>query len=229
VITYDWNITESVRLKAETYYQTLSHVPVERFASSFSALNTGGNYSLPDNTNLVNNGSGRNYGVELTLERFFSKGYYFLITTSLFDSKYKGSDGVLRNTAFNTQYVANTLAGKEWRVGKNKNFLSLNIKLTTIGGKYLTPIDYQKSQQFGRTIYKNSEAFSVKQDPYFRTDVKISYRKEYKRSTLEVSLDLQNITNHKNIFSQSYDPRTNVVVTQYQQSFFPVPYMRFTF
>jgi hypothetical protein len=229
VLTYDWNISESVRLKAETYYQTLSNVPVERFASSFSALNTGGNYSLPDNTNLVNKGSGRNYGLELTLERFFSKGYYFLITTSLFDSKYKGNDGVLRNTAFNTQYVANTLAGKEWRVGKNKNFLSLNIKLTTIGGKYLTPIDYQKSQQFGRTVYKNSEAFSVKQDPYFRTDVKISYRKEYKRSTLEVSLDLQNITNHKNIFSQSYDPRTNVVVTQYQQSFFPVPYMRFTF
>jgi hypothetical protein len=229
VLTYDWNITNNVRLKAETYYQLLSNVPVESDPSSFSALNVGGNYSSPDNTNLVNKGSGRNYGVELTLERFFSKGYYFLVTTSLFDSKYKGSDGILRNTAFNTQYVVNTLAGKEWRVGKNKNFLSLNLKLTTIGGKYLTPIDREQSQIYRRTIYKNAEAYSVKQDPYFRTDLKISYRKEYKRSTLEVSLDLQNLTNNKNIFSQSYNPRTNAIVTQYQQSFFPVPYVRFTF
>jgi len=163
------------------------------------------------------------------LERFFSKGYYFLITSSFFDSKYKGSDGIERNTAFNTGYVVNALAGKEWQLGKKGKYLSLNLKLTTIGGKYLTPIDFDLSQQYGRTIYKESEAFSEQQDPYFRTDLKISYRKEYAKSTLEVALDLQNITNNKNIFSQSYNPRTNSIVTQYQQSFFPVPFVRFTF
>jgi hypothetical protein len=229
VLTYDWNITQNVRLKAETYYQTLSNVPVEKDPSAFSALNMGADYNLSDKGNLVNNGTGRNYGLELTIERFFSKGYFFLVTTSIFDSKYKGSDGVLRNTAFNTQYVVNTLAGKEWRVGKKRNFLAVNLKLTTIGGKYLTPIDFELSQQYKRTIYKESQAFSDKQDPYFRTDLKISYRKEYKKSTLEVSMDLQNLTNHQNIFAQSYNARTNSVVTQYQQTFFPVPYVRFTF
>ncbi|HOX82573.1 MAG TPA: TonB-dependent receptor [Chryseolinea sp.] len=229
VLTYDWNISSNLRLKAETYYQSLSNIPVEKKLSSFSSLNTGASFGPGDEANLVNEGTGINYGVELTLERFFSKGYYFLITTSIFDSKYKGSDGVERNTAFNTGYVVNALAGKEWQLGKKGKYLSLNLKLTTIGGKYLTPIDFDLSQQYGRTIYKEDEAFSEQQDAYFRTDLKISYRKEYRKSTLEIALDLQNITNNKNIFSQSYNPRTNSIVTQYQQTFFPVPFVRFTF
>lgn len=229
VFTYDWNINEQFRLKAETYYQELSNVPVEQRLSSFSAINSGASFIPSDADSLVSNGEGTNYGVELTLERFFHKGYYFLITGSLFDSQYKGSDGVERNTAFNTNYVLNTLAGKEWRVGRNRNYLVLNAKLTTIGGKYLTPVDQAASQQSGNTIYQEDRAFSEKQDPYFRVDVKVSYRKEYAKSTLELAVDFQNITNNQNVFSQSYNPRTNTVATQYQQGFFPVPFVRFTF
>lgn len=229
VVTYDWNITDQLRLKAETYYQELSNVPVEQRASSFSAINSGASFIPSDADSLVSKGDGTNYGIELTLERFFHKGYYFLITGSLFDSQYKGSDGVERNTAFNTQYVLNTLAGKEWRVGRNRNYLVVNAKLTTIGGKYLTPIDQEASQQSGYTIYQEDKAFSEKQDPYFRMDVKVSYRKEYAKSTLELAVDFQNITNNQNVFSQSYNPRTNTIVTQYQQGFFPVPFVRFTF
>ncbi len=229
VLTYDWNISDNLRLKAETYYQTLSNVPVERTPTSYAALNDGSSFIPSDTDSLVSNGTGRNYGVELTLERFFNKGFYFLITGSLFDSKYTGSDDIERNTAFNTQYVLNTLAGKEWRVGQKRNYLVLNLKLTTIGGKYLTPIDFQASQQLGRTVYDEANAFSEKQDPYFRVDLKFSYRKEYANSTLEMAVDFQNLTNDQNIFSQAYNARTNSIVTQYQQGFFPVPFVRFTF
>jgi hypothetical protein len=229
VLTYDWNLSEIVRIKAEAYYQELSNVPVERNASSFSAINTGISFGPSNKVNLVNNGTGRNYGIELTLERFFSKGYYFLITTSLFDSKYTGSDNIERNTAYNTQYVVNALAGKEFRVGKNKNFLSLNLKVTSIGGRYLTPLNFSASQLRGQAVYNESLAYSEKQTPYFRTDFRVAYRKEYKKSTLEFALDLQNVTGNQNIFSQTYNPRTNSIANQYQQGFFPVPFVRYTF
>lgn len=229
VLTYDWNISDHLRLKAEAYYQALRNVPVEQNASPYSAINTGASFAPADADSLVNNGTGTNYGLELTLERFFHRGFYFLITTSLFDSRYEGSDGIERNTAYNTRYVANALFGKEWRVGKNKNFFSANIKLTTIGGKYLTPIDLVASQQAGRAIFRESEAFTEQQTPYFRTDIKLAYRKEYRRSSLEIALDLQNVTANQNIFAQNYNPRTNQIVTQYQQGFFPVPFVRYTF
>jgi hypothetical protein len=229
VLTHDWNITDNVRLKTEGYYQTLSNVPVERNPSSFSAINTGTSFDPSNRDSLINEGVGRNYGIELTLERFFSKGYYYLLTTSIFNSRYEGSDGVERNTAYNTQYVLNALFGREFKLGTRQRFLSMSLKTTLIGGKYLTPIDFTASQQFGRTIYNERDAFSEKQDNYFRTDIKLAYRKEYKRSTLEIALDLQNITNNQNIFAQNYNPRTNTIVTQYQQAFFPVPFVRYTF
>lgn len=225
-------LTSNVTLKAEAYYQFIDRAPITKSSSpgSFSALNTGNSFAPDDEANLENKGMGENYGVELTLERTFTKGFYYLLTGSLFDSKYKGSDGVWRNTAFNTGYAANALVGKEWKVGKEKqNVFAFNIKLSAIGGRYLTPINLTESQQQERAIFDETRAFSVKQTEYFRTDIKLSYRREFKKSTLEFSLDLQNVTNHNNVFTQQYNRRTNSLITQYQQGFFPVPFTRFTF
>jgi hypothetical protein len=78
-------------------------------------------------------------------------------------------------------------------------------------------------------VFIEEKAFSERQQAYFRTDVKIYYRKEYKKSTLEYAIDLQNVTNHQNVFRQDYNRRTNSIVTEYQQGFFPAPFVRYTF
>lgn len=228
VASYDLNLTGNMRIKVETYYQALNNVPVNTYSSSYSALNEGLSFGPPDQDSLTNKGTGYNYGAEITIEHFLDHGFYFLITTSLINSKYKGSDGIERNTAFNTGYVANVLAGKEFSLRKNSKF-GVNIKLSSIGGKYLTPIDIVASQAQGKAVYYKSLAFADKQPDYFRTDLKLSYKREYKKSTMEFSIDLENITNHKNIFDQTYDNRKNQVVNNYQQGFFPVPAFRMTF
>jgi hypothetical protein len=167
VLGYDIALNAQTRLKAETYYQSLFDVPVELRSSSYSALNTGADFG-PDNTDsLVNEGTGTNYGIELTLERSFHRGFYGLFTVSLFNSQYKGSDGVERNTAFNTGYVANMLAGKEWIVGKKKAVLGLDLRLSTQGGRYLSPIDAKASAAAGEAVYDQSKAYSQQQSAYF--------------------------------------------------------------
>jgi hypothetical protein len=228
VLSYENRLSENLLLKIEPYYQSIFNVPVERNSSSFSVLNTGSNFANMDEDSLVNKGSGRNYGVELTLERYFNKGYYFLITTSLFDSKYKGSDGIQRNTAFNSHYVFNILAGKEIKIGAN-NVVSASIKTTFVGGKYISPLNLEESRRRGGAVYDERNAFSQRQNAYFRTDIRLTYRKELRKSTIEASLDLQNVSATKNIFQQTYNPRTNSLATEYQQGFFPVPLFRFTF
>jgi hypothetical protein len=229
VLGHDWNINTRLRLKTEAYYQFLNSVPVTGRPSSFSAINTGSSFVPSDEDSLVNSGTGTNYGVELTLERFFHGGFYFLVTGSLFDSKYIGSDGMERNTAFNTGYAANVLAGKEFKVGRKGNILLVNLKVTSIGGRYLTPVNEGSSRAAGYLIEDEANAFSDRQPTYFRTDLKVGYRKEYRRSTLELAVDLQNLTNNKNVFSRSYDPRSGKVYFNYQQAFFPVPFVRYTF
>jgi hypothetical protein len=168
-------------------------------------------------------------GFEVTLEKFYGNGYYLLTTLSVFDSKYKGSDGVKRNTAFNTGYAINLLGGKEFNLRNKAKVIAIDAKLSTTGGRYTTPLNFEASKEAGRAIYDETKAYSIRLDAYFRIDIKLSYRKNYEKSTLEFAIDLQNIINHQNIFQQSYNPRTNQVVSQYQQGFFPVPTVRYTF
>jgi hypothetical protein len=229
VLGYENNLTQLLKLKVEAYYQMIDQVPVNNYVSSYSSLNIGASFAPNDESDLVNKGSGTNYGMELTLERYFSKGFYFLMTGSVFQSKYKGSDGIERNTAFNSNYAGNILGGREFKVGKNGNILYVNLKLTSIGGKYFTPLDFAASQASGKAKYDDSKAFSERQSAYFRADMKLGYRKDFKASSMEFAIDFQNVTNHQNIFSQGYNKFSNSITYEYQQGFFPVPMFRYTF
>lgn len=229
VASYDHSLTSSLRLKVEAYYQRINNVAVESAPSSFSMLNAGADFAPVDEEFLVNNGTGRNYGLELTLERFYSNGYYFLLTTSLFDAKYEGSDGVQRSTAFDGGYIANLLGGKEFKMGKKGNTLNIDLKFTASGGNRFTPVDFEGSAELGYEVRQDEQAFSEALDDYLRADLKISYRINAKRVTHEFGVDLQNVTNNQNEFARIYNPRTNSVQTQYQMGFFPVPQYRILF
>ncbi len=225
VLGYDVQPFKDWRLKVETYYQHLVNVPVNTYSSSYSMLNTGASFRTDLEDSLANTGTGRNYGVELTVEKFFSRGYYGLFTASLYQSKYTASDGIERNTAFNGRYVANLLAGKEWKPGKEKrNAITTDLKVTYAGGRYYTPIDLAASQARGREVMKGDEyAYSSTYPDYFRLDFKIGYtlNSRTKKLSQSISLDMQNITNNKNVFSQSYDDRSKTISTTYQLDFFP--------
>ncbi len=229
VLGYENMLTQLLKIRIETYYQYLDQVPVNNYPSSYSTINVGAAFEPSDESDLVNTGTGKNYGLELTLERYFNKGFYFLVTGSLFDSKYKGSDQVERNTAFNTKYATNILAGKEMKLGKKGNVLYANIKVTSIGGRYFTPIDLAASQARGVAVYDKTKSYSEQQSPYFRMDVKIGWRRDLKKSSMEFAIDFQNVTNHNNIFSQGYNKYSNSISYEYQQAFFPVPMFRYTF
>lgn len=221
VLGYEINIGSNSRLKLEGYYQYIYNVPVDTFSSSFSMLNEGADFTLPNRIGLVNEGTGRNFGVEITFEKFLSKGYYYLVTASIFDSKYKGSDGVLRNTAFNNQYVFNALGGKEFQLTSNMA-LTLDARATYAGGRPFTPIDLDASRANFSEIRKNDQAFSEKYLEYMRFDLKLGLRWNSKNFTQEFMLDVQNITNRQNVFIQGYSVSAAEVRTNYQRRLFPV-------
>lgn len=232
VAGYDWLIREHLRLKAEVYYQQQYNVGVQDGKlNSLSVLNYGANFGDvigPDS--LTAKGKGFNKGVELTLEKFFHKNYYFLMTASLYDSKYKGSDGIERNTAFNNKYAFNLLAGKEIPVGKTKqNVLVFSFRQVVTGGMWMTPIDLAASQQMGFEIRNEEKAFSEQLPGYFRTDIRIGFRRNKKKITEEYGLDFQNLTNHKNLFSRSYNSSSKKIENNYQVGLFPMMMYRITF
>lgn len=222
VLGWDRKLADSWRSKVEVYYQSLYEVPVEVSPTSFSSLNYGADFGFPVTEKLTNDGSGYNYGVELTIEKFFSNGYYGLLTGSLFDSKYKGSDDIERRTAFSNNYVANLLAGKEFNLGKN-NKLTTDFKFTMAGGRRFTPVDLESSRISNSQILFDEEAFSGRYPYYMRIDFKIgvALNSSKRKFSQQFFLDFQNLTNRENVFVNRYNRLTNEVNTVLQSGFFP--------
>jgi Carboxypeptidase regulatory-like domain/TonB-dependent Receptor Plug Domain len=225
VLAYDRRFGENWRVKAEGYYQALFALPVEAFASSYSAVNEGADFVFTERNTLVSEGTGSNSGVELTLEKFLTKGFYTLGTASIFRSRYAGSDGVERSTSFNNGYVLNALLGKELAMGKAKrNYLTFDTKFTTSGGRPFTPIDLEATRaNGGRQVLQEQNAFRDRYPQYLRLDVKVGFRLNSgkKKMSHQFFVDLQNITNRQNVFLERYNPVTDRINTVYQNGFFP--------
>lgn len=232
VIGYEKRFARDWRFKVEGYYQDLYNAPVEKTASGFSILNSGADFAFPDKGGLVNNGTAYNNGIELTLEKFLSKGYYLLITSSIFDSKYKGSDGVERNCTFNYKNVLNVLAGKEWKTGKQKkNAFTVDVRISSIGGKYATPVDLDASIAANIEVLDETNYNGEKLAGYFRADLKFGYRINSSKRKLSqtIYLDFQNVTGNENIFLQRYNPEKRTIGAVNQIGFFPDLLYRITF
>ncbi|WP_353721670.1 carboxypeptidase-like regulatory domain-containing protein [Dyadobacter sp. 676] len=233
VAGYEFRPSASWRILAETYYQHHYNIPI-------GPANTTTPYLLHNSQlneisgfvsdSLTSDGKGRSYGLELTVEKSLTAGIYLMSTTSLYQSKYTGRDGIERDSRFNGKYVQNFLAGKEWRVGKNKtNIFAANIKLLAAGGNRTTPVDLKKSREKGRTERDWSRSYSEQLPAYFRTDLRVSYTKNKKRTTSTISLDLQNATNRLNALESYYNKREDRVKVVTQTGLLPVLNYRLEF
>jgi len=225
---YDWTISSYWRVKTEAYYQDLFNVPVSPISGSYSALNSGSGYYIDIIDSLQNTGVGRNYGLEMTIEKFLHKGYYGLMTFSLYDSKYQGYDKIWRNTAFNSNFAVNLLGGYEWRVG-TKNFLAVDVRTIWAGGMRYVPIDLAASIAAGEQRLASTDIYTQRFNDYFRCDVRISFKQNLGKVSQEWGLDLQNVSNYKNIFAQQYNKYSESIATVYQQGFMPMMMYRIHF
>jgi len=191
-------------------------------------LNAGSGYYIQRLDSLENTGKGRNYGIELTAEKFLSNGWYALTTVSIYDSKYQGFDHHWRNTAFNSNFAVNALAGYEWKVGKN-NYLTFDLRTVWSGGMRYIPIDLSASIAAGEQVFDAAHTYSDKYKDYFRTDLRIGFKQNLGKISQEWGLDLQNVTNHSNLFSEQYNNQLQEVSTIFQQAFMPMMLYRINF
>jgi hypothetical protein len=233
VLGYSHSLGKAIGAKVETYYQTLSDIPVEVSRSAFSLTNAGGGFSRLFPDTLVNEGTGYNVGVELTIQKYFSNNWHAMVTGSIYDSKYTPSDGTERSTNYNGGFALNFLAGKEF-VFKEKNTIGIGTKITTAGGQRYGDVDTVASAFQGEVIYLNENYNKYQFQNYFRADLKITYKRNATRSTHEIGLDLVNLLGTQNILSLSYAPvpgntSANPIRTNYQLGFLPLFYYRIDF
>ncbi len=207
VLSYDCTISDRFHLKVEPYCQFLFSVPVIA-DSSFSLLNLQDDWFFAQS--LVNTGKGRNMGVDISFERYFSKGGYFSISGSLFKAEYTGGDGVWRNTRYNRNYIVNALAGKEWQAGKKaQNVFRLNIRCSIQGGNHYSPVDARQSYQEKEIVYDEFQAFSRQAPPVFNAHLTASYRINKTNRSTEIAVKILNLTAQPDFYGYRYNLQTH--------------------
>jgi len=236
VIGYDWQVAKFFRTKLEAYYQYLWDVPVYAVPSSVSLLNRGSSFNrfFPIYT-MENKGTGYNYGLELTIEKLFSKHYFFLYSASLFESKFTASNHKTFDTDFNGNYMMNALAGFEYEIGKSKkNSINVSGKFTYGGGKRYSPVDVAASNAVMDVVADNDKVNTLRFDPYNRLDFRVAYKINTKKITYEIAVDLVNVMNTKNVLALSYAPdpaniNADPLIKNYQLGFLPLFYVKVDF
>ncbi len=221
VAGYDRILNNNLFFKVELYYQDLYDVPVENDSeSSFSLLNSVSGFTDKE---LINEGTGTNYGIELTLERYFSKQYYFLVSGSVYNSRYTALDGMERNTKFNGKHAFNILFGKEYYLKGNSNrIISLNSRFTLAGGYWYTPLLLEESMEKGEGVYDEVRQNSIRGDEFIRLDLSASYSWNRPKTRQEIKLEVQNLSNHQARTMEYYNDLTQEQEFSYQLSLFPV-------
>ncbi len=225
VLAYDYNFNEHMHFKIESYFQEIYDVPVVK-GSSESLINY--TWDMYFDEPLINAGSGKNKGIDITIERYMSEGYYYMLTGTVFDSKYIGGDGVERNTSFNRGFVFNLLGGKEWNYALN-NIFSINAKIAYMGGNRFTPPDQELSQINELVVLDESRAYEWQENNKLFVDLAFSYRVNKKSKAHVFTLQGKNILLQKEMFGWAYDFEKDKVIDYGTATVYPYFTYRFEF
>ena len=222
VFSYAAKLSDNMRFTVEPYFQKLNNVPVSP-DSYISTLNN--DNALFFSEILCSAGTGRNFGIDFTLERFLHKGFYYMLTASFYDSKYTAADGIERNTRYNKNYVFNIVAGKEWNIGKNKNkILGVNARCNYLGGNRIEPVNQELSVQRKKVVYGETVGNLAFEEKFADIPVfsfAISYRKNKPNYSSVWSLQILNATKSQEFADNYYNFKTGGIDTKYEGIMIP--------
>jgi hypothetical protein len=202
---------------SSVYYHEQFNVPITPGVPHYSLINQWEDF--PRN-NLVADGKGRNYGVDAYVEKRYYSDVYFMISGSVYQSQFSTNGILYEDSRFNGNFTSSALTGKEWK-SKNKAF-GVHARVLYSGGLRQLPIDPIASESVGTTIYSPTDGYIIKYPDYFRTDLRVSWRKNKPGYTRTLSIDIQNVTGKLNVAYQYYDTFLKEITTKYQLGLIPV-------
>lgn len=217
-VALEWKhqIKTGFSLASSFYYHQLYNVPVLPGYEQYSLINQWEDF--PDGR-LEPTGKGRNYGVEVAVEKRFYSDVYFMATGSYFESLYQVNAGY-QDSRFNGKFTSTLLGGKEWK--NQSRAFGIHARVLYTGGLRQAPVDVFASSLTGTTIYNVLQGYTVQLPNYFRTDLRVSWRKNKPRYTRTISIDIQNLTNYQNLAGYYYDTFLQEVTPRYQLGIIPV-------
>ncbi|MBL0310555.1 MAG: TonB-dependent receptor [Bacteroidetes bacterium] len=204
------------RFSVEGFYKQYFNYPFQ-LRDSVSLANLGGDFGVIGNTDLISNSDGRSYGVELLYEQKLFKGFYGIVAYTLFWSQFKDRHGAFLPSSWDSRQVISLTGGKKfkyhWEVGA---------RWRISGGQPYTPYDIERSSivqiwNFYGSGLPNYDQLNSKRNPWFhQLDIRITKKWFFKKWSLELYLDVQNVY----AFKSSQAPYLDLVYDKNNQPLF---------
>ena len=219
---FNFKLTKSSNFKTEVYYEYLYQIPIGVYGTGISSNSSYINiYSVSTgDTQLENNASGYNKGVEFLFEKYIDNEYFVMLNSSFFESKYRENDSDMwRNSRFNLRYNLNLVLGKTIQLN-NKSKLGISGRVSANGGQYFEAVNLVDSKKYYRTKYEKD--LTQRAAPYSKIDFQLSYLHNYEKCSIEYKLDIMNVLNTKNMLNQYYDIETGTIKNTYMLGLVPL-------
>ncbi len=224
MLGYERQLSSYLQLKLEAYYHRLFDIPVSNEGDLvLSSLNASNAFIISPIQGVVpleNNGNGKNYGIDVTLDGKFSSAF-MLATLSIYQAKFNLGRGPYLNSRFNGNFASSLKIGKEFTLGRNNVLLSMTVFWN--GGQRYTPIDLSSSRLFGTYIEDKSQIFTSRVPAYLRWDSSARWERKTKKGVQALTVDIQNMTNHRNILNMGgYNQHAQDYFYTYHSGLLPV-------
>lgn len=194
--------TSTLRITLEGFYKKYGNYPVSRF-TGISLANLGGGYGIVGNEQVTGNGEGETYGLELFVQQKLWKNFFFVGSYTYFYSRFSGNDQKLVASAWDSRNLIALTLGKKFR----KNW-ELGMKWRFQGGAPYTPFDEEASRQNYLTVGEGTLDYSrlntERLANFSQLDIRIDKKWNYRRTTLDVYIDVTNVLSTANPSFPSY-------------------------
>lgn len=219
VAQYKAKLTEDLSLELSPYYQALFNVPIVS-GTPISLINNANDWFFA--RPLVNEGKGRNYGLDLTLERPITDGYYFLLSGSLLKSEYQTDNKTWRQTRYDRTGSINAVLGSEWALDEaSKHTLALSVRGTYQGGLREMALDQAASQRVNMVVLDTASAFDRQLPSQAILHFTASYRFNGTGHSWVIALGLLNLTGAQEFVGYRKNLRTGVFEEQWDELVIP--------
>ncbi|MCP4155689.1 MAG: hypothetical protein GY757_48640, partial [bacterium] len=172
------------------YLKEYRRLPLSYDYPMFSISDDPGLHSVE---NLVDNGRGRSYGVEVTLQKKLKKKLYGLISGSYYRSRYRDLLGQWRNRIYDNRFIVTLVAGY-----KPDNKWEFSVKWSYAGGRAYTPYDMELSTAVNDGIIDTGRVNMARLNAYHSLNLRVDKRYHFKTTNLILFLSLWNVYNRKN-------------------------------
>jgi len=202
VAGFEYLPSSTTRFTFEGFYKGYKNYPVS-ILDGISIANKGIEFGAIGNEPIQQDGTGRAYGFEFFAQQKLTEKFFGVLSYTLYWSEFSGLDQKLQPASWDNRNLISATAG--YKLPKN---WELGIKFRYQGAAPYTPYNLEQSRlnylTLGNGVFDYSQVNTLRLKAFHSGDLRLDKKWNYKKSTFDFYIDIQNFYATKSTGSPQY-------------------------